>query len=186
METLYSAMPLSPATELSAGIDDTQTTIPVVDASKLPDAPNLATIGTNEDAEVILYTGKDNNDLTGCTREVVGVAKSWDAGTQTARLFTSKDLNDLQGNLNEHLGNTAPHSATADATPNRLMLRDANGRAKVDAPSAADDIARLDSITKDQVGLGDVENYRQARSLDGYEIQKDGSDAAGIINFKTS
>lgn len=40
--------------------------------------------------------------------------------------------------------------------------------------------------TKSQVGLANVENYRQARSAQGYTIQKDGTDGAGIINFKTS
>lgn len=40
--------------------------------------------------------------------------------------------------------------------------------------------------TKSQVGLGNVENYRQARSAQGYTIVKDGTDGTGIINFKTS
>jgi hypothetical protein len=48
----------------------------------------------------------------------------------------------VQGNLDAHSANTTPHSATSAAIAGRLMLRDANGRAKVAAPSASDDIAR--------------------------------------------
>jgi len=44
--------------------------------------------------------------------------------------------------LSFHAALTNPHSATPDATPGRLILRDANARAKVAAPSASDDIAR--------------------------------------------
>lgn len=41
-----------------------------------------------------------------------------------------------------HAALTDAHEATAEATPERLLLRDAAGRAKVAAPEAADDIAR--------------------------------------------
>jgi hypothetical protein len=39
-------------------------------------------------------------------------------------------------------------AATSSATANRIMMRDSAGRAKVAAPSAADDIARLDTVTE--------------------------------------
>lgn len=45
-----------------------------------------------------------------------------------------------------HLANSAAHNATSAATASRIMARDANGRAKVAAPSAADDIARKDTV----------------------------------------
>lgn len=76
-----------------------------------------------------------------------------------------------QDDFNSHLSDTAPHSATSSATANRIMMRDASGRAKVAAPSASDDIARKDTVdahanrvdnphavTKSQVGLSDVDN----------------------------
>ncbi len=44
---------------------------------------------------------------------------------------------------------------------------------------------RAQGTTKGDVGLGNVENHRQARSPNGYTIQKNGSDSWGIINFKT-
>lgn len=44
--------------------------------------------------------------------------------------------------VSDHATLTNPHSATSTATADRLILRDASGRAKVSAPSASDDIAR--------------------------------------------
>lgn len=48
--------------------------------------------------------------------------------------------------LNAHTGATSAHSATSAATANRIMMRDASGRVKVAAPSAADDVARKDTV----------------------------------------
>jgi len=44
--------------------------------------------------------------------------------------------------LNAHAALTTVHSATSAATPSRIIVRDAAGRAKVVAPSAVDDIAQ--------------------------------------------
>ena len=48
--------------------------------------------------------------------------------------------------LASHAALTNPHSATPNATPSRLILRDASGRAQVAAPSASDDIARKQEV----------------------------------------
>ena len=45
-----------------------------------------------------------------------------------------------------HANATDVHGATNVATAERIILRDADGRAKVAAPAAADDIARLDTV----------------------------------------
>lgn len=49
--------------------------------------------------------------------------------------------------LTGHQNATGVHGATAAATADRIIIRDAAGRAKVVAPSAGDDIARLDTVT---------------------------------------
>lgn len=95
---------------------------------------------------------------------------SWKAGD----IPLASDFNRIEGNVGEldtkkanqadltsHTGATDAHSATSSATASKIMMRDAYGRAKVAAPSAADDIARLDSVTKAQVGLGNVTNDAQ-------------------------
>jgi microcystin-dependent protein len=95
----YPPMPRSPVTELSAGIDAVETDVPVVNAAKLPAAPNVATIGGGEDdSETVKYTGKTGNTLTGCTRgfDPAGSAKAWDSGTAVARVITAQDIEALQ------------------------------------------------------------------------------------------
>lgn len=64
--------------------------------------------------------------------------------------------------ITAHAAATNVHGATSAATASQLIIRDSAGRAKVATPSAADDIARLDSITKTQAGLGSVDNYGTA------------------------
>lgn len=53
----------------------------------------------------------------------------------------------LRTSFNTHVADTAPHSATAAATASRLMMRDASGRAQVQDPSAALDIANKQWVT---------------------------------------
>lgn len=74
---------------------------------------------------------------------------------------TVESASGAQGKVDTHNAVINPHGAVSAATADRIVLRDDAGRAKVAAPSAADDIARLDSITKSQVGLGNVDNVKQ-------------------------
>jgi len=99
----------SPITELAAAIDETQTTIEVIDGTKLPDAPNLAIIGFGEDAETILYTEKTGNILSGVTRGFQGVAKAWGQGARIARFFTEYDQRAMMQNIQENADNLAAH-----------------------------------------------------------------------------
>lgn len=99
MKTMYPAQANSPGTELAAAIDAIQTTIPLVDASRLPAAPNLMAIGSDDSAETILYTGISGNDLTGVTRGFQGEAKSWVAGSKAARYLTAYDIDSMRKNI---------------------------------------------------------------------------------------
>lgn len=128
MQTMYPAQPNSPAAELATAIDATQTTIEVTDGSKLPDAPNIAVIGTEEDAETIKYETKNGNTLENVTRGLQGTAKAWSAGEVIARNFTAYDYDALRTNIETHTSDTSnPHN-----------------------------------VTKSQVGLGNVDNVKQA------------------------
>ena len=73
---MYKGIPFSPQVALADGIGAGDTTIPVTDISAFPDAPNLATIGTDEDGETILYTAKTTDSLSGCTRGVEAMSLS--------------------------------------------------------------------------------------------------------------
>jgi hypothetical protein len=143
----YAPMPRSPITELSAGIDAVDTDVPVVNAARLPAAPNVATIGPGEDdSETIKYTGKTGNTLTGCTRgfDPSGSAKAWDSGTAVSRVITAQDVEVLQDHAQAETG--GEHGAVSAATASKIMARDADGRARVAAPSHADDIARKNEV----------------------------------------
>ena len=158
MQTMYPGMVNSPQTELAQAIDDQTTTIPLVDASKLPPAPNLAVIGTGEDAETVLYEGVDGNDLTGVTRGFQGTAKAWPQGAKVARTFTAYDYDALRENVEDHTASTSAHGATSEATPNRIVMRDSAGRFKAAAPSASDDVARKAEVDAVQTNLNNHAN----------------------------
>ena len=113
MEIMYPGAINSPATTLDGAINDSVQTIDVIDGSVLPDAPNLAVIGTGEDAETILYGVKTANQLTTVTRGFQGVAKAWDSGTVMARVFTEYDYASLKANIAELDG--LSHSQNTDS-----------------------------------------------------------------------
>lgn len=102
MQPMYPGIVNSPQTELASAIDDEQTTIPLLDASVLPPPPNLATLGTGEDAETILYTGVEGHTLTGVVRGFQGTARAWSTGTKVARRFTAYDWDSARQNIEDH------------------------------------------------------------------------------------
>lgn len=63
-----------------------------------------------------------------------------------------------QAKVDAHSGGTTVHGATSLATAGRIVLRDTNGRAKVAAPSAADDIARKDTVDAVQANVTTHQN----------------------------
>lgn len=109
MLNMYPAIVNSPLTSLVRDIDDSQTTIEVTDASKLPDGPNIAVIGRGENAETIIYEAKSGNILTGVTRGFQGTARSWPYATEVARYFTAYDYDALRQNFVTHLNEDAKH-----------------------------------------------------------------------------
>lgn len=99
METMYPGIPFSPQATLTASIGEADTIIKVSDVSAFPDAPNYATIGTDEGGETILYTAKTTDSLSGCQRGVEGAAKAWAAGELIGRNFTAADHKALIENV---------------------------------------------------------------------------------------
>ncbi|MFD1270638.1 hypothetical protein ACFQ3Y_24825 [Paenibacillus motobuensis] len=107
---MYAAKVNSPATELAADISATDTEITLVDASVLPDAPNLAVIGSDETAETVRYAGKDGNKITEVERGFQGAVKSWSKGAEVARNFTAYDADAMR----ENIGGLASRLDTSD------------------------------------------------------------------------
>jgi hypothetical protein len=72
---------------LASAIDSSANTIPLQDASRFPNT-GYAVIGNMVEWEVIRYTGKNANNLTGVTRGIYGTTRSWANGT-AVHLWTS-------------------------------------------------------------------------------------------------
>lgn len=98
--TMYAPQNNGPHTALAETINAAQTDITVADASILPTAPNVLTIGTGEDAELVLMSAKTGNIIT-VTRGYNGTAaKSWETDEWVYRAITAQDVSALQANVN--------------------------------------------------------------------------------------
>lgn len=131
MDTMYAGKVNSPATTLNGAINDSVQTIDVIDGSVLPDSPNLAVIGTGEDAETILYGVKIANQLTFVTRGFQGIAKAWDSGTLIARMFTEKDYASLKSNITELAGRKLSAFAATTSAELAGVISDEIGAGKL-------------------------------------------------------
>lgn len=106
MNEMFKGIVNSPLARLTTDIDAFTTTIALDDVSKLPAAPNLASIGNGREVETIKYTGIDlpSNTLTGVTRGFQGVAQPWLVDSVVARLITAYDHDTFVDNINEVSG----------------------------------------------------------------------------------
>lgn len=93
---MYKPQNNGPHTMLAATINASQVSITVENASILPDAPNVLTIGTEEDAELVKLESKTGNILS-VTRGFNGTTpKAWDSGAWIYRAITAQDIEELQ------------------------------------------------------------------------------------------
>ena len=135
---LYPGIAFSPQATLTNNLGAADTIIEVSDASAFPPAPNLATIGTDEEGETILYTAKTETALSGCKRGVEGTARAWTAGELIGRNFTAKDHADLIAAISETRGAaTAAAGAATEAGEAAKAAQDA-ARAAQEAASEAE------------------------------------------------
>ena len=140
--TLYPGIPFSPQATLANNIGAADTIIEVSDASAFPPAPNLATIGTDEDGETVLYTAKTETALSGCQRGIEGAARAWTAGELIGRNFTAKDHTDLIAAVLE--AGAAATAAGAAARAAQKAASTAEGKAAEAAETAA---TKQDALT---------------------------------------
>lgn len=113
---------------------------------------------------------EDWYDLTTTTEQAeidameAAFAADWNDWFATVQGQLSGDIaGHLLTNIETHKDNTTTaHGATSAAAANKIIVRDASGRAKVAAPSAADDIARKDTVD----ALAGVGNTATVKDLD--------------------
>ena len=100
--TMYVSKNNSPQTTLTNEITATEQTIPVADISKLPAAPNIASIGSGDNIELVYYAGISGSTLTGCVRGYHGTTASiWYEDTPVYRAYTSYDHDTFKGNIED-------------------------------------------------------------------------------------
>lgn len=96
---MYQNIPFSRNTRLANSIISSDNTLTVEDASVFPNAPNYATIGTDENAETIFYNAISSNELQNIERAKEGTAKSWSAGEIISRNFSNVDVVAFSNNI---------------------------------------------------------------------------------------
>src|SRR5690554_2571562 len=109
---LYPAQVGSPYTTLIAPYTTGESTMTLVDATKLPAAPNIVCLAGSVSGE-FRYSGKDGNILQGVTAlPGTPAATTWPAGTYAFRGIAAYDMNALQARS---------MFATAPDLPNRVV-----------------------------------------------------------------
>ena len=115
---MYAGINNSPQTVTTAEITASAQSIPVSSTAVFPAGPNLATLGTGDDAEVVQYTAISGSELTGCVRGFGGTtAKIWPTDTVAYRAFTLEDYRRLCVNIDTLFSEKLnSNGAASDAT----------------------------------------------------------------------
>lgn len=100
--TMYPGMVNSPETVLTRAVDEAATSLTIADATKLPAAPNICTLGLGEDAETVSYALDAVAGVLAVVRGVQGTARPWAVGTKVARRIAEMDISALQNNVDDH------------------------------------------------------------------------------------
>lgn len=96
---MYPAKNNSPVTTTTAALNSSDTTMVVADASVLPSAPNIAVLGSGENAEIVKYTAINSNTVTIVRGQNGTIPGVWPSGTTVARNFTAMDHEAFRANI---------------------------------------------------------------------------------------
>ena len=169
---MYPAMPNSPKTELAANIAADATTITVVDATKLPAAPNTLTILSGDTSETISYTTVSGNNLNGCVRGLNGTAKAWTAGVKVARTYTAYDHDTFIAQIKELSEKT---TAASTQKAGIVQLSDALSSTDTSKAATANAVKKTgDAVTQ---ALTDAKKYVDDKSWQKAKLTADNGEA---------
>ncbi len=113
---LYPAQVGSPYTTLAAPYTTGESTMTLVDATKLPAAPNIVCLAGDVDGE-FTYAGKDGNILQGVAAlPGTPVATTWSVGAFAFRGISAYDLNAIH----ENMVRTATYVVAASDAPSHV------------------------------------------------------------------
>lgn len=142
LNKMYDGVVNSPETYLTQNLAADATIIYVADSSVFGSIPNLAVIGTDQNAETILIKSKRSDGGLEVQRALEGSAKRWEKTTAIARNFTNFDYQQIRDNI-EKLNKGKQESLTAG---NNIQIT--NGRisatdTKYDDTKIKEDISEL-------------------------------------------
>lgn len=112
LNKMYDGVVNSPETYLTQNLAADATIIYVADSSVFGNLPNLAVIGTDQNAETILIKLKRSDGGLDVQRALEGPAKRWEKTTAIARNFTNFDYQQIKNNI-EKLNTGKQESLTA-------------------------------------------------------------------------
>lgn len=112
LNKMYDGVVNSPETYLTQNLAADATVIYVADSSVFGSLPNLAVIGTDQNAETILIKSKRSDGGLEVQRAIEGPAKRWEKTTAIARNFTNFDYQQIKDNI-EKLNKGKQESLTA-------------------------------------------------------------------------
>lgn len=107
MKSMFSVKENSPSTTVATGISDSSTTIILTDATILPEAPSIFTIGYDTNNPELIYypTSPTGNTLSNVVRGYNSTtAQAWNSGSNVARVFTGYDYNAIVSNIRNIIG----------------------------------------------------------------------------------
>lgn len=122
LNKMYDGVVNSPETYLTQNLAADATVIYVADSSVFGSLPNLAVIGTDQNAETILIKSKRSDGGLEVQRALEGPAKRWEKTTAIARNFTNYDYNQVKSNI-EKLNSSKQENLTAGSN-----IKITNGR----------------------------------------------------------
>ena len=122
LNKMYDGVVNSPATYLTQNLATNATIIYVADSFIFGSLPNLAVIGTDQNAETILIKSKRSDGGLEVQRALEGPAKRWEKTTAIARNFTNFDYQQIKDNI-EKLNTGKQDSLTAGSN-----IKITNGR----------------------------------------------------------
>ena len=132
---------------LASGVSDVATswTVASGDGAKFPSTGDFH---ITCESEIVKCTSRSTDVLT-VVRAQEGTAAASHASSKVVGLrITAAIIDQIETDFLDHKAVEAAgvHGSASAATANKLMHRDASGRAKVAAPSASDDIARKSEV----------------------------------------
>jgi hypothetical protein len=120
--TMYPGMVNSPETVLTRAVDEVATSLYLADATKLPAAPNICTLGLGEDAETVSYSADAVDGVLTVVRGVQGTTRPWAVGTKVSRRIAEMDIAALQSNIDDHESRIGGGTTTAQVTPTAIAI----------------------------------------------------------------